>query len=137
MKQNQNSRRTNNLAREKLANILLFEVSDPDLALVTLTGVEVSVDKSVLKAYVSCDRGRYESVAAALQRAKGRIRSLLGHALGWRVTPELIFQIDTTADEAERIAIALENVPPTLSVEKDENGYPLGEAPAGDEERCE
>lgn len=137
MKQNQNSRRTNNLAREKLANILLLEVSDPDLALVTLTGVEVSVDKSVLKAYVSCDRDRYESVAAALQRAKGRIRSLLGHALGWRVTPELIFQIDTTADEAERIAIALENVPPTLSVEKDENGYPLGEAPAGDEERGE
>ena len=137
MKQNQNSRRTNNLAREKLANILLFEVSDPDLALVTLTGVEVSVDKSVLKAYVSCDRDRYESVAAALQRAKGRIRSLLGHALGWRVTPELIFQIDTTADEAERIAIALENVPPTLSVEKDENGYPLGEAPAGDEETGE
>lgn len=137
MKQNQNSRRTNNLAREKLANILLFEVSDPDLALVTLTGVEVSVDKSVLKAYVSCDRYRYESVAAALQRAKGRIRTLLGHALGWRVTPELIFQIDTTADEAERIAIALENVPPTLSVEKDENGYPLGEAPAGDEERGE
>ena len=121
MKQNQNSRRTNNLAREKLANILLFEVSDPDLALVTLTGVEVSVDKSVLKAYVSCDRDRYESVAAALQRAKGRIRSLLGHALGWRVTPELIFQIDTTADEAERIALAL----------------PIGEAPAGDEERGE
>ena len=137
MKQNQNSRRTNTLAREKLANILLFEVSDPDLALVTLTGVEVSVDKSVLKAYVSCDRDRYESVAAALERAKGRIRSLLGHALGWRVTPELIFQIDTTADEAERIAIALENVPPTLSVEKDENGYPIGEAPAGDEERGE
>lgn len=137
MKQNQNSRRTNNLAREKLANILLFEVSDPDLALVTLTGVEVSVDKSVLKAYVSCDRDRYESVAAALQRAKGRIRSLLGHALGWRVTPELIFQIDTTADEAERIALALENVPPTLSVKKDENGYPIGEAPAGDEERGE
>ena len=137
MKQNQNSRRTNNLAREKLANILLFEVSDPDLALVTLTGVEVSVDKSVLKAYVSCDRDRYESVAAALERAKGRIRSLLGHALGWRVTPELIFQIDTTADEAERIAIALEIVPPTLSVEKDENGYPIGEAPAGDEERGE
>ena len=125
MKQNQNSRRTNNLAREKLANILLFEVSDPDLALVTLTGVEVSVDKSVLKAYVSCDRDRYESVAAALERAKGRIRSLLGHALGWRVTPELIFQIDTTADEAERIAIALENVPATMAVEKDDDGYPI------------
>ncbi|MGN9235406.1 30S ribosome-binding factor RbfA [Atopobiaceae bacterium HCP3S3_D6] len=129
MKQNRNSRRVNEQAREKLASILLFEVADPELALVTLTGVEVSVDKSVLRAYVSCESDRYESVSQALERAKGRIRSLLGHALGWRVTPELIFQIDTTADEAERITRALQNVPPTIGVEKDENGYPVA---AGD-----
>ena len=103
MKQNKGSRRTNEIAREKLASILLFEISDPDLALVTLTGVEVSV---------------------ALQRAKGRIRSILGKSLGWRVTPEIAFAIDTTTDEAERIAIALENVPATMAVEKDDDGYP-------------
>lgn len=125
MKQNQNSRRTNEQARVKLANILLFEISDPDLALVTITGVEVSVDKSYLRAYVSCDADRYEEVEAALARAKGRIRSLLGRALGWRVTPELDFRIDTTTDEAERISRALEEVPPTLGVEKDEFGYPV------------
>ena len=125
MKQNQHSRRTNEIAREKLATIMLFEVSDPDLQLVTVTGVEVSVDKSCMRAYVSCDASRSEEVSAALERAKGRIRSLLGHALGWRVTPELAFQIDTTTDEAERISRALENVPPTLGVEKDENGYPI------------
>lgn len=140
MKQNQNSRRNNQIAREKLSYILLFEVSDPELELVTLTGVEVSVDKSFLRAYVSCDASRYEEVAAALGRAKGRIRSLLGHALGWRVTPELDFRIDTTTDEAERISRALENVPPTIGVEKDEYGYPLedaeppeGEADEGEE----
>ena len=66
MKQNQYSRRTNALAREKLASILLFEVSDPDLALVTVTGVEVSVDKSLLRAFVSCDAERYDEVTAAL-----------------------------------------------------------------------
>lgn len=125
MKQNQHSRRTNEIAREKLATIMLFEVSDPDLQLVTVTGVEVSVDKSFMRAYVSCDDSRYDEVSAALERAKGRIRSFLGHALGWRVTPELAFQIDTTTDEAERISRALENVPPTLGVEKDENGYPI------------
>ena len=125
MKQNQHSRRTNELAREKLASILLFEVSDPDLALVTVTGVEVSIDKSYLRAYVSCDADRYDEVTAALARAKGRIRSLLGRALGWRVTPELDFRIDTTTDDAERIARALEDVPPTLDVEKDEFGYPV------------
>lgn len=128
MKQNQNSRRNNQITREKLASILLFEISDPDLALVTLTGVEVSVDKSFLRAYVSCEASRYEEVSAALGRAKGRIRSLLGHALGWRVTPEIAFEIDTTTDEAERITRALENVPPTIGVEKDEFGYPVDPA---------
>ena len=130
MKQNQFSRRTNEIAREKLSWILLFEISDPDLQLVTVTSCEVSVDKSFMPAYVSCEPDRYEKVLAALKRAKGRIRSLLGHALNWRVTPELDFKIDTTTDEAERIAQALEVVPPTLGVEKDEFGYPL----ASDEE---
>ena len=125
MKQNQFSRRTNEIAREKLSWILLFEISDPDLQLVTITSCEVSVDKSFMRVYVSCEPDRYEKVLAALKRAKGRIRSLLGHALNWRVTPELDFKIDTTTDEAERIAQALEVVPPTLSVEKDEFGYPI------------
>ena len=125
MKQNQNSRRMGQQAREKLGYILLFEVSDPDLELVTLTGCEVSVDKSVVVAYVSCDAERYETVTAALARAKGRIRSLLGRALGWRVTPELVFRIDTTADEAERLGRALQNVPETLAIPKDEDGYPI------------
>jgi ribosome-binding factor A len=133
MKQNQNSRRINEQAREKLASILLFEVSDPDLALVTLTGVEVSVDKSLLRAYVSCEPDRYEQVSQALERAKGRIRSLLGRSLAWRVTPELIFEIDTTADEAERISEALKDVPPTMSVTKDAEGYPLADANGKDE----
>ena len=133
MKQNQHSRRTNEQARVKLANILLFEISDPELALVTITGVEVSVDKSYLRAYVSCDADRYDEVAAALARAKGRIRSILGRSLGWRVTPELDFRIDTTTDEAERISRALEDAPATLSVEKDEFGYPV-EPPLGEKD---
>ena len=133
MKQNQFSRRTNEIAREKLSWILLFEISDPDLQLVTITSCEVSVDKSFMRVYVSCEPDRYEKVLAALKRAKGRIRSLLGHALNWRVTPELDFKIDTTTDEAERIAQALEVVPPTLSVQKDEFGYLI----ASDEEHSD
>ena len=38
MKQNKNSRRINEQAREKLAYILMFDVSDPALQFVTLTG---------------------------------------------------------------------------------------------------
>ena len=130
MKQSPASRRNGEIAREKLASILLFEISDPDLDLVTVTGVDVSVDRSFMRAYVACEASRYESVLEALNRAKGRIRSLMGRALGWRVTPEIAFAIDTSTDEAERIARALEDVPPTLGVEKDEEGYPIAEAAA-------
>jgi ribosome-binding factor A len=112
-------------AREKLGYIMLFEISDPALDLVTLTGCEVSIDKSVLRAYVSCDAARYDEVQVALDRAKGRIRSLLGKALGWRLTPELVFVIDTTVDEAAHIATLLEDVPESMNIEKDEFGYPL------------
>ena len=58
------------------------------------------------------------------------MRSLLARTLDWRVTPELDFRIDRSTDEAERIARALENVPETLAVEKDEEGYPVQSAVA-------
>lgn len=129
MKQNSNSRRMAEQAREKLSYILLFEISDPALDLVTLTGCEVSIDKSMLRAYVSCDAARYDEVREALGRAKGRIRSLLGRSLGWRVTPDIAFKIDTTVDDAERIAQMLEDEPESMSIEKDEFGYPVTHDP--------
>ena len=118
MKQTQATRRLGEQLREKLGYILLFEVSDPRLDLVTLTAVE----------YVSCDASRYDEVMEALASAKGRIRSLLARSLDWRVTPELDFRIDRSTDEAERITRALENVPATLAIEKDEDGYPIADA---------
>ena len=125
MKQNSATRRLADEAREMIATILMMEISDPRLDLVTVTGCEVSVDRSVCKVWVSADPDSYDEVLEGLQSAKGRIRSLLGRSLTWRVTPELIFQIDRSTDEAQRIAEALKNVPPTMSIPKDEFGYPL------------
>ena len=131
MKQNAATRRLGEQLREKLGYILLFEVADPRLDLVNITGVEVAVDRSFARVYVSCEEGRYAEVLEALAAAKGRIRSLLAHSLDWRIVPELEFKIDRSTDEAERITRALENVPPTMGVEKDEEGYPIADA-AGD-----
>ena len=128
MKQNAATRRTGEQLREKLGTILLFEISDPRLDLVTLTGCEVSVDRSFARVYVSCEADRYDEVLEALDSAKGKIRKLLSRALDWRVTPELDFRIDRSTDEAERITRALENVPATLAIEKDEDGYPIADA---------
>jgi ribosome-binding factor A len=125
MKQTPQSRKLNEAVRTALANILLAQVSDPRLALVTITGVAVSKDRAVANVYVAADAAHYESVQAGLASAKGRIRSLLGQELGWRVTPELRFFLDTSVDEAQRIAQALTDVPDTLHIPKDEEGYPL------------
>lgn len=135
MKQTAATRRTGEQLREKLGYILLFEISDPRLDLVTLTGTEVSVDRTYARVYVSCEPERYAEVLEALDSARGRIRSLLARSLDWRVVPELDFRIDRSTDEAEAIARALENVPATMEVEKDEDGYPVapGQDAAGGE----
>ena len=113
MKQTPATRRLSEQLREKLGYILLYEIADPRLDLVTITGVEVAQDRSYARIFV---------------------RSLLARALDWRIVPELDFRIDRSTDEAMRIAAALENVPPTIGVAKDEEGYPVqGEGAAEDE----
>ena len=107
MKQSSSSRKVNEQAREVIAGILLFEISDPRLRLVTSTGCEVSFDRSVCNVFYTTDKGRYEEAAAAFQKAAGRIRSLMAKKLSWRVSPELRFLLDTSVDQAERIASAL------------------------------
>ncbi len=119
MKQNQFSRRTNHIAREKLASILTNNISDPALEMIAITDVYVSVDKSLMIVYVSCDSAQYDEVMCAFERAKGRLRRLLGRALTWRTTPELVFRIDTTIDEAQAISRALTNVPPSMRARED------------------
>lgn len=108
MKQGSTNRKVNEQAREVIASILLFEISDPRLTLVTITGCEVSYDRSVCNVYYSADRNEYEDVAAAFEKASGRIRSLMARKLSWRVAPALRFILDKSVDEAERIASALE-----------------------------
>jgi ribosome-binding factor A len=118
MKQTPNTRRLGEQAREVVASLLVTEVSDPRLMLVTVTGAEVSPDRSVLLVFVSTDPERYDEVLAGLESAKGRLRSKLGHALGWRVTPELKFYIDKSVDSGMAIDQALRAVPPTLAAER-------------------
>lgn len=137
MKQTETTRRLAQEAREKIATILRQEISDPRLADVTVTGCEVSVDRSLCKVYVAAPPGTYEEVLAGLESAKGRIRSLLGRSLTWRVTPELFFVIDTSTDQAMRITEALKNVPPTMGVPKDEFGYPIEPEETSDPEEPE
>lgn len=107
-------RKNDEQVRELVATLISREISDPRVSMVTVTGVKTSPDRSVATIYVSSEPSRYEEVLAGLESAKGHLRSLLGKALGWRVSPELRFFIDESIDEGERIGDALLNVPPSL-----------------------
>lgn len=108
MKQNSSNRRVNEQARQVIAETLMFDIADPRLRLVTITGCEVSFDRSVCNVYYTSDPDSYEDVEAAFEKAAGHIRSVLAKKLSWRTSPELRFFIDKSVDEAERIAHALE-----------------------------
>lgn len=107
MKQNASSRKLNQQARDVIANALLFEVSDPRLRFVTITGCEVSFDRSACNVYYTCNADDYDEVAQAFMSARGLIRSLMAKKLPWRVAPELRFILDSSVDNAERIERAL------------------------------
>ena len=107
MKQGSSSRKVNEQARQILADILLFDVSDPRLRDATITGCEVSFDRSYCNVFYTTKPDAYEKTAEAFDRAKGRIRSLMAKRQSWRVTPELRFILDETIDNAERIDYAL------------------------------
>lgn len=107
MKQGSSSRRVNEQARQVIAETLMFDISDPRLRMVTITGCEVSFDRSVCNVYYTASPDSYGEVEEAFAKAKGKIRSVLAKKLSWRTSPELRFFIDSSVDEAERIARAL------------------------------
>lgn len=107
MKQNSSSRKVNEQCRQAVSDILLLEISDPRLDMVTVTGCEVSFDRSSANVYYTSDPSRYEDVAAAFSAASGRIRSLMARRLPWRQVPQLRFHLDPSVDEAQRIAAVL------------------------------
>ena len=107
MKHGASNRRVNEQAREVIASILSFEISDPRLSMVTIVACEVSYDRSVCKVFYTTEPDRYGEVGSALEKASGRIRSLMAKQLPWRIAPELRFLLDASVDEAERIASAL------------------------------
>lgn len=121
MKQGSSNRKVNEQAREVIANALLFDVSDPRLNMVTITGCEVSFDRSVCNVFYTAEPSEYEAVAAAFEKAAGHIRSVMARNLDWRVAPQLRFMLDASVDEAQAIEAALAREASRLSNASDES----------------
>ena len=99
-----------------VASAIEFEIKDPPLAFVTITDTKVTGDLHDATVYYTV-RGEtlqeepdYAAAAAALERAKGTLRSKVGAATGVRFTPTLAFELDkvpeTSAHMEELLARA-------------------------------
>ena len=88
-----------------LSQILHKEISDPRLKMLTISGVKASGDLSYARVYVSSvvDVDSKE-VMAALDKAKGHLRSQLSKQLTTRFVPNLTFIYDRSAEEGDYIS---------------------------------
>jgi len=110
------SRRTDRVAEELqhlVADLLLREIKDPRIGLVTVTGVKVSPDLRHARVYFSClgDAARRAESLRGLNSAAGFVRSQVARSLKLRVVPEIIFEFDPSLEQAERMSRLLKDTP--------------------------
>lgn len=100
--------------KEIIAELLLREVRDPRIGMVTLTEVSISPDFSHARVLFSVfgDEARRNEALAGLRSATGFIRRAVAHRLRLRVVPELVFEFDPTLEQADRLSRLLKEVLP-------------------------
>ncbi|GEL94326.1 30S ribosome-binding factor RbfA [Cellulomonas composti] len=95
--------------QQVVAQMLDTRVKDPRLGFVTVTDVRVTGDlqhADIFYTVLGDDEERTAS-AAALESAKGIIRSEVGKQTGIRLTPTLAFHLDAVPETAAHLEAAL------------------------------
>lgn len=96
--------RINDMIQQELALLLLKEVKDPRLHLLTISGVETSRDLSHTKIYfVIPNKSDLPEVEKGLAAAQGFLRSALAKACQLRIVPQLHFHYDPSFNEGDKI----------------------------------
>src|SRR5690348_7262824 len=105
--------RVGEVLRHVLSEILSRgDVRDPDLEGISVTVTQVKPSADLRHAVVFCEPlgGKNANrVIEALNRHRGYVRGVLGHAVRLRFTPELRFAEDDSFAEAEKIETLLKS----------------------------
>ncbi|WIM95396.1 30S ribosome-binding factor RbfA [Actinoplanes oblitus] len=98
------TRRHAERVRELVAS-LVREIKDPRMGMVTVTDARITGDLREATVFYTVlgDATEQSSTAAALESAKGMLRSRVGHALGLRHSPSLAFKLDSVQDNVKEI----------------------------------
>ena len=114
--------RVNETLRDALGVVILRELRDPRVApLTSITSVATSPDLQRARVFVSVLGSPEEQTAtvAALQAASGFLRRTLFDRLRIRRMPELVFHLDTSIDESERLSDIIERAAGAATAEGD------------------
>ncbi|GIF77632.1 30S ribosome-binding factor RbfA [Asanoa siamensis] len=96
--------------RELVASVVRTQIKDPRLGMITITDARITADLRDATVYYTVlgDATEQAGTAAALESAKGLLRSTVGKALGLRHSPTLTFVHDNVQDQAKHIDELLE-----------------------------
>ena len=91
--------------REIVASMIEFKIKDPRIGFVTITEVRVTGDLREASVFYTVygDEHARSGTKAALDSARGMIRSEVGKQLGIKFTPSLEFILDAIPEGAARI----------------------------------
>ncbi|TMM36601.1 MAG: 30S ribosome-binding factor RbfA [Actinobacteria bacterium] len=91
--------------RELVATVVRTQIKDPRLGMITITDARITADLRDATVFYTVlgDAAAKTGTAAALESAKGLLRSTVGKALGLRYTPTLSFVLDDVQDHAKHI----------------------------------
>src|ERR1041384_1744225 len=100
--------------RELVASVVRTQVKDPRLGIHTITDARITADLRDATVFYTVlgDTAAQTGTAAALESAKGLLRSTVGKALGLRHSPTLAFVLDDVTEHAEHIGALLAAAPP-------------------------
>lgn len=102
----------NHALQKEISTIVLFEIKDPRLKLVTITHVDISRDLQYAKVYFSSlgSATEVKEVQSGLDSARGFIRKLIGQRIRMRYTPQIDFIFDKSIEYGIQIEQAIEKV---------------------------
>lgn len=91
--------------QKEIATIILQEMKDPRVGLLTILSVKVSKDLNYAKIYVSVMQEEHaKETLDALNKASGFLRAQLAKRIQIRVMPNLTFLYDDTTIKANRLS---------------------------------
>ena len=98
--------------QHEISNMLLLDVKDPRIKLVTVTDVDLTDDMSQAKVYVSLfgSEEEQEQTWKALNKAKGFMRTEIAKRIRLRFAPELVLEKDTSWEYGAHIDSLLRQI---------------------------